>query len=52
MGKERKEITDLKCGDCRKCDNLGLGQYFCDETGLPIGPEQSACISVNPKPTR
>jgi len=49
MGKERTEITDLKCGDCCKCDNLGWDQYFCDDTGLPIGADQPACISILPK---
>lgn len=46
MGKESKQ---LKCGDCCKCDNLGWGQYFCDETKLPIGLDQPACISILPK---
>lgn len=49
MGKEQKEITDLKCGDCCKRHNMGLGQHFCGETGLPIGLDQPACISVSPK---
>lgn len=43
------ELTQLKCGDCCKCDNMGRGEYFCDETGLPTYPEQSACIFILPK---
>ena len=42
-------MAELKCGDCCKCDNFGLGQYFCDETGLPIDADQPACVSILPK---
>lgn len=41
-----EDLAQLKCGDCLKCDNLGFGQYFCDETVLPVDPEQPACISI------
>ena len=44
-----KGLFELNCGDCAKCDNLGLGLYFCDETGLPIKDNQTACISIMPK---
>lgn len=43
------DLAKLKCGDCCKCHNTDWGQHFCDEIGLPIGPEEPACISISPK---
>lgn len=46
------DLTKLKCRDCCKRDNMGWGKHFCGETGLPIGLDQPACISVLPKNTK
>lgn len=35
--------NELTCNDCLKCDNLGLGVYFCDDTIDIISPDQPAC---------
>ncbi len=54
IGKERKEITDLKCRDCEHCAKYGwwfVGRW-CRISQTYVDPDQPACISVLPKNTK
>ena len=48
MGKERKEITELKCRDCLHFVLSGWWdpQRVCEISGFPVDKDSSACISV------
>ena len=54
MGKERKEITELKCRDCLHFVLSGWWdpQRVCEISGFPVDKDSSACISVLTKKTK
>lgn len=46
-----KELNELKCRDCLKCNPAGWWQQmFCGRTGVPIDPDGPACVSIERKP--